>query len=93
LCELHKLFGHADVKALKALINSTNSLKLSNRDKFSCEVCLLSNSNKQISRVPPNRATRPFQRIYVDIVGPLYKTGDEKERWWIIYTNDCTRYR
>jgi hypothetical protein len=56
-------------------------------------VCLLSNSHKQISRVEPNQATRPFQRIYVDIVGPLQPSGDGKERYWIIYTNDFTRYR
>jgi hypothetical protein len=54
LCELYELFGYANVKALKALINSTNGLKLSDRDKFSCEVCLLGNSNKQILRVLPN---------------------------------------
>jgi hypothetical protein len=93
LCELHELFGHADVNALRRLVASTDGLKLSDRDNFSCEVCLLGNSYKQISRVQPNRATRPFERVHVDIVGPMQTTGDGKERYWIIYTDDYTRYR
>jgi hypothetical protein len=81
LCKLYKLFGYANVNALRRLVALTNGLKLSNRDNFSCEVCLLSNSYKQISCVQPNRATRPFERVYVDIVGPMQTTGDGKERY------------
>jgi hypothetical protein len=60
LADLHKLFGHANVADLKKLVATTNGLELSDRDSYTCEVCLLSNSHKQISRVEPNRATRPF---------------------------------
>jgi hypothetical protein len=93
LADLHELFGHTNVADLKKLVVTTNGLELSDRDSFTCEVCLLSNLNKQISRVEPNRATRPFQRIHVDIVGPIQPSGDGKERYWIIYTDDFTRYR
>jgi hypothetical protein len=54
LCDLHKTFGHANVESLKKLVATTTGLELSSRDNFSCEVCLLGNSQKQISRIPPN---------------------------------------
>jgi hypothetical protein len=80
LADLHKLFGHSNVADLKKLVATTNCLELSDRDSYTCEVCLLSNSHKQISRVEPNRAALPFQRIQVDIVGPPQLSGDGKER-------------
>jgi hypothetical protein len=92
LADLHELFGHANVADLKKLVATTKGLELSDRNSYTCKVCLLSNSHKQILRVEPNRATRPFQRIHVDIVGPLQPSGDRKERYWIIYTDEFTRY-
>ena len=54
---------------------------------------MLGNSNKDISRRLPNRATTPFARIHVDIVGPIQPVGSNGERYWIAFTDDCTRYR
>ena len=93
LCDLHETFGHANVESLKKLVATTAGLKLPSRDNFSCEVCLLGNSQKQISRIPPNRATYAFQRLHVDNVGPIATSGDRNERYWIIYTDDYTRFR
>jgi hypothetical protein len=84
------MFSYANVESLKKLVATTTGLELSSHNNFSCEVCLLSNSQKQISRVPPNRATHTFQRVHVDIVGPMATSGDRKERYWIIYTNNYT---
>jgi hypothetical protein len=81
LYKLYKLFSYANVNALCRLVALTNSLKLSNRDNFLCEVCLLSNLYKQISCVQPNCATRLFKRVYVDIVSPMQTTSDSKERY------------
>jgi len=93
LCDLHETFSHANLESLKKLVAITTGFGLSSRDNFSCEVCLLGNSQKQISRIPPNRATHAFQRVHLDIVGPMTNSGDGKERYWIIYTDDYTRYR
>jgi hypothetical protein len=81
LAHLQELFGHANVADLKKLVATTRGLELSDCDAFTCEVCLLSNSHKQISRVQPNRATRPFEQVHVDIIGSLQVPGDNKERY------------
>jgi hypothetical protein len=93
LYELHELFGHADPQALRQLVNNTTGLRLTNDKNFSCEVCLLGNSKKQISRRPPNRSTSLLHRVHIDIVGPLTPVGLNGEQYWIIYTDDYTRYR
>jgi hypothetical protein len=64
LYELHELFGHADPQALRQLVNNTTGLRLTDDKSFSCEVCLLGNSKKQISRRPPNRSTSFLHRVH-----------------------------
>jgi hypothetical protein len=88
LAHLHELFGHANVADLKKLVATTCGLELSDCDAFTCEVYLLSNSHKQILHIQPNCATRPFERVHVDIVGPLQVLGNNKERYWIVYTDN-----
>lgn len=61
--------------------------------KFDCSVCQLGKLVKQISRKPPQRATKPFQIIHMDTVGPLSPEGIDGERYWILFTDDYTRYR
>jgi hypothetical protein len=93
LYELYELFSHADPQALRQLVNNTTGLLLTNDKSFSCEVCLLGNSKKQISRRPPNQLTSFLHRIHIDIVGPLTPVGLNGEQYWIIYTDNYTRYR
>jgi hypothetical protein len=93
LKELHETFGHADVAQLRKLVQSTTSLELTNTSRFSCEVCMISNSRLQVSRVIPHRPTRPFQRVHVDLEGPILPPGLNGERWWSLYTEDLMRHR
>ena len=93
LQELHDLFGHADVRTLRHLVNSTTGLRLVDVKQFSCEACMLSNSHQQVSRVPPNRSATFLYRVHVDIVGPVTPTGPGGEKYWVIYTDDFSRFR
>jgi hypothetical protein len=93
LQELHETFGHADVARLRKLVQSTTGLELTDTSRFSCKVCMISNSRQQVSRVIPGWATCLFQRIHVDLVGPISPPGLNGERWWSLYTEDLIRYR
>jgi hypothetical protein len=81
LKELHETFGHANVNQLRKLVATTTSLKLTNTSRFACEVCMISNSRLQVSRVIPDRATRLFQRVHVDLVGPILLPSLNGERY------------
>jgi hypothetical protein len=93
LRDLHELFGHADVQTLRQLVSSTTGLRLTDVTGFSCEVCMLSSSQKQVSRRSPNRSTHFLHRVHVDIVGPVTPRGIHGEQHWIIYTDDYSRHR
>ncbi|KAA8610833.1 hypothetical protein PtrV1_14040 [Pyrenophora tritici-repentis] len=53
----------------------------------------VSKSKKQISRRSPARSTTFLHRIHIDIVGPVTPEGVNGERYWILYTDDYSRYR
>jgi len=94
LQELHHMFGHADVATLRHMVDTTTGLRLKDVTAFSCETCLIGNSHKQYSRrKPTSPATRFLQRVHVDIVGPITPTAEDGAKYWIIYTDDYTRYR
>jgi hypothetical protein len=50
LCDLHKIFSHANTKTLRKMVNSTTGLRLIDTKSFSCKVCMLNKLQKQISR-------------------------------------------
>jgi hypothetical protein len=94
LQELHHMFGHADVATLRHMVDTTTGLRLKDVTAFSCETCLIGNSHKQYSRrKPTSPVTRFLQRVHVDIVGPITPTAEDGAKYWIIYTDDYTRYR
>jgi hypothetical protein len=93
LRDLHTIFGHADIQTLRHLVDSTTGLRLTDTKNFLCEVCLLGNSRQRVSRQSPNRSTRFLHRVHIDIVGPVTPTGANGEKYWIIYTDDFSRYQ
>lgn len=54
---------------------------------------MISNLRQQISRVVPDQATCLFQRVHVDLVGPILLPSLNGERWWSLYTEDLIRYQ
>ncbi|KAH3939962.1 hypothetical protein HBI81_166310 [Parastagonospora nodorum] len=91
--ELHETFGHTDVNQLRKLAATTTCIEPTNTSRFACEVCMISNSRLQISRVVPDRATRLFQRVHVDLAGLISPPGLNGERYWSLYTDDLVCHR
>ncbi|KAH4084447.1 hypothetical protein HBH64_233960 [Parastagonospora nodorum] len=91
--ELHETFGHTDVNQLRKLAATTTCIEPTNTSRFACEVCMISKSRLQISRVVPDCATRLFQRVHVDLAGLISPPGLNGERYWSLYTEDYVRHR
>lgn len=72
----HKVMGHPGREILKRLTQATTGLQLvdapdrpASDPPETCETCLESKLQKQISRVTSNnRATAPFQRLSIDLI-------------------------
>ncbi|KAG9384233.1 hypothetical protein A1F94_006144 [Pyrenophora tritici-repentis] len=86
------LLANTELEAARAFAFAT-AATTNPTGAFSCEACMLSKSKKQISRRSPARSTTFLHRIHIDIVGPVTPEGVNGERYWILYTDDYSRYR
>ncbi|KAI1666495.1 hypothetical protein L13192_08739 [Pyrenophora tritici-repentis] len=93
LQDFHDMFGHINVDDLVKLASSTHGVELTNTTKFNCDVCKQTKSKKNISRKVLKRATKPFELVHIDIVGLVSPKGMNGKQYWILFTDDCTRYR
>ncbi|KAI0570724.1 hypothetical protein Alg215_10868 [Pyrenophora tritici-repentis] len=70
--EAHIMWGHAGRQAIDHLPRSVDGLQLVDGDPApkwkNCEICIQSKLTKLVSRRPPREpATRPFERISIDL--------------------------
>lgn len=84
---LHQRYGHLSLQALHHIPNIKMDMDTSDLSK--CECCHLAFAHQQISRRPPIRASRPYERIHYDIV-PLNEAynGDKQMHHFL---DDYTR--
>ena len=79
--EAHHIYAHPGPRTISHLQNAVEGLRIKNGDPApkwtECEECIQTKMNQQISRRPPEApATRPFERISIDIIH-LLPTGKQ----------------
>jgi hypothetical protein len=92
----HRRLSHISLDNVKKTAQITNGIEISNSNlstKTICEPCIMSKSVRTQSRVPQRRALHAFDRVHIDIVGPINPTGFNGHRWAIMFTDDCHRAR
>ena len=92
---LHRRMGHTNLQKLRRMVASG---KLQDVDRVTgkpqfCEPCVLGKMKRlslKAKRTP--RAEHPFQLIHSDVGGPITPISREGFRYWITFTDDCTRF-
>lgn len=84
----HNRLGHRSYDALAKL-----NLPLSDRIvPRTCIPCI----NGKLTRAPSTqlarRATRPLERIFSDVHGPMRVQGRHQERYWVTFQDDYSRF-
>jgi len=87
----HHRFGHLNYSDLRRYLNKLG-IKFNDVSDEYCEPCAQSKAQKRYNRTPQERATRPFQFIHTDLVGPITPIGFEGERYYVSFTDDYTRF-
>ena len=90
---LHQRFGHLHIEGVKELMIQNNIKLLNQRPFEECEACRLAKSTKIITKVSPTRATFPFERVHVDTCGKITVEGIGGKQYYVIFTDDFSRYR
>lgn len=92
----HKLYGHVSISAIETLkrqgmvdgliIDETTS------PSRSCESCIQAKqAHRPFPREAEHRSSTPGERIISDVWGPTKKESLGKSRYYITFTDDCTR--
>ena len=93
----HKCYGHVAISALQRL-NRENmvdgmSIDHSSTPSQSCESCIeAKQAHRSFPQEAENRSQEPGERIMSDVWGPAAKESIGRWKYYISFTNDCTRY-
>lgn len=65
----HRRLGHASQDIIRKLPTAARGVSITNNDEISnCETCHLTKAKHQISRVTPDPANQPFEKVHVDLM-------------------------
>ncbi|KNZ45101.1 hypothetical protein VP01_84g16 [Puccinia sorghi] len=69
LKDIHEKYGHASIQRIAPLIG--NKFSNEEMDKFECKSCAVSKITKQPFKAESSLASKPFERIHLDLMGPI----------------------
>ena len=92
LQEWHEVLGHCNVNDVTKLEKVVKGMKIDNRSKFSCDVCIQAKQCVTRERGPRDRATHILDLVHSDIAGPITPTGKFGYRYVITFVDDYSGY-
>jgi transposase InsO family protein len=92
----HARLGHLSLPAVKRACSVVEGMELQARSPSNCicEACILGKmSRRPFSKESGQRpVTRPLELIHTDVVGPIHTQSRKGFRYFIMFTDDATRY-
>ena len=72
--EWHRYLGHPNHTDILKLPEVSENMKIINtKNQTDCEICIKAKMIKNISKAPDTRGSQPFQKIHIDLNGPITK--------------------
>ncbi|KNZ59574.1 hypothetical protein VP01_1700g5 [Puccinia sorghi] len=90
LQELHEKFGHASVHRITNLSN--NKFSSAELASFECKACVLAKITKQSFKFESELAKKPFERLHLDIVGPIKPESIFKHNYILTVVDNHSGY-
>ena len=69
--------GHCNSKDVMQLEKVTEGMKITDNEMPDCDTCIKSKMVNQRSRLPDEKATKPFKFVHSDLSGPVSPTANE----------------
>jgi transposase InsO family protein len=90
----HRRLGHIGLENVKKTARITKGITIGpKQDKMSCKPCIISKAVRNQSTQPQKRCEHAFDKIHVDLLGPITPTGHDGSNWSLIKTDDASRAR
>lgn len=93
LSTIHRRFAHLHLDGIKHLIQKEGLVVIDPNNQDACVACELAKSKRSICRVSHSPVSRPFERIHMDLVGPIATLGLGLTRYFLLITDDFSRFR
>ena len=85
----HKRLGHPSFGYMKKM-SPTLFLGLEN-ENFICETCIKAKSHRTTYHSSTNKCLYPFDLVHTDVWGPSPVISKSGCKWFVLFTDDCTR--
>jgi transposase InsO family protein len=92
----HRRLGHLKESRLPRLLKDILGIIFPTSESLPrCEPCLRATLRRMNYTTPGKRATRPLERIFMDVGGPVRAIKGNKivMRYWLVIVDDYSRYR
>jgi transposase InsO family protein len=93
----HRRLAHHDHNAVRQMIskNLVTGIVIESKQAPDpiCEPCLAGKMNANPFPSSNTRATKPLELVHTDLHGPFKTRTISGYRYWIIFVDDCTRFR
>jgi len=86
----HERLAHLNFDSIKMLVPPSAY----NSDPVGpdlCPICIKAKHQRQITRTPVERTSRPFQLVHSDLCGPIQPESASGFRYFIVYIDDFSR--
>ncbi|KNZ53473.1 hypothetical protein VP01_322g3 [Puccinia sorghi] len=88
--EIHEQFGHASISRLGSFIPF--SISREEISSFECRSCALAKITKKPFKGISTSASKPFEKIHLDLIGPIDPQSKENHRFILTLVDNYTGY-
>ncbi|KNZ61785.1 hypothetical protein VP01_1358g6 [Puccinia sorghi] len=90
LQEIHESFGHAAISRLDSFI--PKAISAEERSAFECKSCVMAKITKQPFKGVSRTASKPFEKIHLDLIGPIDPQSRERHRYILTVVDNYSGY-
>ena len=89
ILEWHRILGHCNVSDIRHLEKAVKGMSIKNPlSKLNCEPCALGKMTNETNRLPEDRAKKAFERVCIDLAGPVEPIARDNFRYALICVDD-----
>ena len=94
----HRRLGHISFENVRKTAQITKGIEIGpqngpKNEKPACKPCIISKAVRTQSKQPQQRCEHAFDKLHVDLLGPITPTGLDGSNWAMIKTDDASRAR
>ena len=84
----HRIMGHCNKDDVLRQEKVVNGMKITSKNDFSCESCIMGKQVKHFNRLPDEKAKNPMEFVHTDLCGPVTPEAREGFRYALSFIDD-----